>query len=272
MQIFTSIQTLQIHIQSWRAGKQSIAFVPTMGGLHQGHLSLVELAKGKADKVVVSIFVNPAQFSENEDFDSYPRTLDSDLSALALKGVDAVFTPSIDEIYPNGIDKNFEIGEIGQILCGKTRPHFFNGVVQVVRRLFEIVRPDVAVFGQKDYQQLKIIEKFTSGVEIIAGKILREPDGLALSTRNHYLSTDERKIAPKFYLALLQAKQCYLRAESVDSIKQQLQNTLNKHFKVDYLEILDANTLKQITDNNGKIVILSAVFLAKNRLIDNIIF
>ncbi|SMN13930.1 Pantoate--beta-alanine ligase [Bathymodiolus heckerae thiotrophic gill symbiont] len=257
-------------MKKWQNKGEKIAFVPTMGGLHQGHLSLIELAREKADRVVVSIFVNPTQFSEREDFADYPRTMVADLALLEKQKVDCVFTPNTEMIYPHGMDLKFDVGEIGQILCGKSRPHFFNGVVQVVERLFEMIRPAVAVFGQKDYQQLHIIKQFislgtTSKIEIIAGKIVREADGLAMSTRNQYLSVDERNIAPQLYKTLHQLRQGELDRKSAS--KQ-----LQRYFKLDYLEILDANTLKQITDNTSKIAILCAVFLGSTRLIDNIIF
>ncbi|SMN11530.1 Pantoate--beta-alanine ligase [uncultured Candidatus Thioglobus sp.] len=252
-------------MQEWRNESGKIAFVATMGGLHEGHLSLIELAKQKADKVVVSVFVNPAQFSENEDFGTYPRTLAVDLVLLKDKKVDVVFTPTIEQIYPDGVDEIFDIGWLGQILCGQSRPHFFNGVVQGVNRLFEIVQPDVAVFGQKDYQQLQAIKHFTSGVEIISAAIVREQNGLAMSTRNQYLSADEYQIAAQLYQILLQLQQGKIDKKS--AIER-----LQVHFKLDYLEILDANTLKQINSNTSKIAILCAVYLGKMRLIDNIVF
>lgn len=264
MQVYNTIAELQLVLNNWRDKCDKVAFVPTMGGLHQGHLSLIDLAKKNAGIVVASIFINPTQFAQHEDFDIYPRMIESDLALLKAKGVDCVFTPDADMIYPNGIKQDVEVGEVGQILCGKTRPHFFNGVVQVVRRLFDIVRPDVAVFGQKDYQQLHIIKRFTSGLEIIEAPIVRESDGLAMSTRNQYLGESERKIALQLYKILVQIEKSELDKNS--GIKQ-----LQQHFKLDYLEILDANTLKQITGNTRKIAILCAVFLGSTRLIDNII-
>lgn len=265
MQVFKTIIDLQAQLNIWQGKSKSIAFVPTMGGLHQGHLSLIEIAKQNADKVVTSIFVNPTQFVAHEDFDDYPRTLDNDLSLLEERQVDYVFTPNTQIIYPDGLDSSVDVGELGQVLCGKTRPHFFNGVVQVVQRLFDIVQPNIAVFGQKDYQQLSIIKQFTTGVKILSGVIVREDDGLAMSTRNQYLSVDERKVAVQLYKTLNQLQQ---RKLDLKLATEQLQ----QHFKLDYLEMLDANTLKQITDNTSKIAILCAVFLNSTRLIDNIIF
>ncbi|CAC9537314.1 Pantoate--beta-alanine ligase (EC 6.3.2.1) [uncultured Gammaproteobacteria bacterium] len=265
MQVFNTITNLQSTLDDWRSKDQSIAFVPTMGGLHAGHLSLVTQASQAADKVVVSIFVNPAQFGEGEDFGDYPRTLEGDLSLLKELQVDCAFTPSIETIYPNGVHFGVEVGEIGQILCGKTRPHFFTGVVQVVGRLFDIIRPEVAVFGQKDYQQLHIIKRFSSGVKILSAPIVREKDGLAMSTRNQYLSANERKIAVQLRKTLLQLQKNEL---DLPAARKQLQ----QYFKLDYLVVLDANTLSKITNNTSKIAILCAVFLGSTRLIDNIIF
>ena len=261
MEIISSVDEMK----KWTKKFGSIAFVPTMGGLHQGHLSLIEIAKCKADRVAVSIFVNPMQFAENEDFVEYPRTLEADLALLKMLQVDCVFTPNTQIVYPDGLKSKIDVGAIGQILCGKTRPHFFNGVVQVVRRLFEIVQPDVAVFGEKDYQQLHIIKHFTSGVKIIEAPIVREHNGLAMSTRNQYLSTSECKIAPQLHKTLEQLQRGEL---DLQSATEQLQ----QHFQLDYLEMLDANTLSQITNNTSKIAILCAVFLGSTRLIDNIIF
>ncbi|AYQ57087.1 Pantoate--beta-alanine ligase [Bathymodiolus thermophilus thioautotrophic gill symbiont] len=265
MEIISDINVME----KWRNEGEKVAFVPTMGGLHQGHLSLIDLARENADRVVVSIFVNPTQFGENEDFADYPRTLDSDLKLLEKHQVDCAFVPNVEVIYPDKVvftRAGFEEKRyLFETLCGKTRPHFFYGVLQVVRRLFEIVRPDVAVFGQKDYQQLQIIKRFTSGVKVITGVIVREEDGLAMSTRNQYLNMDERLIAPNLYKILRQLQRGEL---GIKSATEQLQSD----FELDYLAMLDANTLKQITDNTSKIAILCAVFLGSTRLLDNIIF
>jgi pantoate--beta-alanine ligase len=272
----TTIQSLQSTIDSWQSQGQSIAFVPTMGGLHAGHLSLVALAKQKADKIIASVFVNPTQFGENEDFDKYPNTLKQDIALLEQHQVDGLFTPSVEQVYPQGLDSDIKVGEMGDILCGASRPGHFDGVVQVVHRLFEIVKPDIAIFGQKDYQQLLLItqmaDQYFPEVKLLSQPTIREQDGLAMSTRNQYLSIDERKIAPRLYQALLQAKQDYLNNTPVKVLTSTAKNTLSEDFKVDYFEALDANTLKQITDNTSKIAILCAVYLESTRLIDNIIF
>ena len=200
MKTHTTIQSLQSTIDSWKSQGKSIAFVPTMGGLHAGHLSLVALAKQKADKVIASVFVNPTQFGKNEDFGQYPNTFEQDIALLEQHQVDGLFIPSIEQIYPQGLDSDIKVGEMGDILCGTSRPGHFQGVAQVVHRLFEIVKPDMAIFGQKDYQQLLLITQMADQcfpeIKLLSQPTIREQDGLAMSTRNQYLSTNERKIAP----------------------------------------------------------------------------
>ncbi len=276
MQTFNNITDLQTTLNDWRDKGNKIAFVPTMGGLHAGHLALVELAKQKADKVVVSVFVNPTQFGENEDFDQYPNTLEQDAELLGQCQVDGLFTPSVEQVYPQGLNSSIKVGDLGDILCGTSRLGHFDGVVQVVHRLFEIVKPNVTIFGQKDYQQLLLIVQMATEyfpeIQVLSQSTVREKDGLAMSTRNQYLSTSERKIAPHLCQALLKVKQDYLNNMPAEVLTDNAEKTLAEDFKVDYLEVLDANTLKQITDNTSKIAILGAVFLGSTRLIDNIIF
>jgi len=276
MQVFNTITALQNTLDDWRAKDRTIAFVPTMGGLHDGHLALVKLAKQKADKVVVSIFVNPTQFSENEDFDQYPNTFEQDVLLLERNQVDGLFSPSVEQIYPQGLDADIDIGEIGNILCGASRPGHFQGVVQVVNRLFDIVKPNLAVFGKKDYQQLLIIKQMVAqlslDVKIISHSIVREKDGLAMSTRNQYLSADERKVSPNLYRNLLELKGEIQKGQAINVAVKQARMQIEKNFKLDYIETLDANTLKQITDNTSEIAILCAIFIGSTRLIDNVIF
>jgi len=276
MQVFNTITALQNTLDDWRAKDRTIAFVPTMGGLHDGHLALVKLAKQKADKVVVSIFVNPTQFSENEDFDQYPNTFEQDVLLLERNQVDGLFSPSVEQIYPQGLDADIDIGEIGNILCGASRPGHFQGVVQVVNRLFDIVKPNLAVFGKKDYQQLLIIKQMVAqlslDVKIISHPIVREKDGLAMSTRNQYLSADERKVSPNLYRNLLELKGEIQKGQAINVAVKQARMQIEKNFKLDYIETLDANTLKQITDNTSEIAILCAIFIGSTRLIDNVIF
>ena len=267
---------LEALISKYKHQSKSIGFVPTMGGLHQGHLSLVSKAKRKAEIVVVSIFVNPTQFGAGEDLDKYPQTFERDKQLLDEQGVDVIFAPTGDEIYPQGLESDVEPGELANILCGASRPGHFKGVVQVVKRLFELVRPDVAVFGEKDYQQLMIIKamvkRYQLPVHIESGAIVREPSGLAMSTRNQYLTESEKETAAKLYQLMKKAQQRLQSGQSVANAKAQAQRTLSEYFQVDYVEILDANTLRQTTDTSQRIAILCAVFLGSTRLIDNLIF
>ena len=276
MQICSTIQQISALTSQWKKDKKSIAFVPTMGGLHAGHLSLVDQALQVADDVVVSIFVNPTQFGENEDFDNYPDTLKQDLALLEVHQISAVFIPSKEQIYPDGFKADIKAGNLSKSLCGKSRPGHFDGVVQVVCRLFEIISPDVAIFGQNDYQQLLVIKQMVKAqsldVEILSGSIVREDDGLAMSTRNQYLTTDQRSMAAELYKALKQLESDVLLTGESDSQVIDTEALLSKYFKIDYLSVLDANTLRATTDNTTKIAILCAVFLGSTRLIDNIIF
>lgn len=276
MQICQTNQQVSDLVSTWRLAGKSVAFVPTMGGLHQGHLSLVEQAKQQADNVIVSIFVNPTQFGENEDFEQYPNTLKEDLKQLKALQVAGVFTPDAQQMYPDGFSTNIKAGHLAEGLCGEKRPGHFDGVVQVVHRLFEIISPDMAIFGQKDYQQLLVIKQMVSEyslpIKILSADIVREADGLAMSTRNQYLSAKERTEAAHLYRILVQLKQDVLSNKTVDSAILNAEQSLAKHFKIDYLSVLDANTLSATTDNTTKIAILCAVFLGSTRLIDNIIF
>ena len=257
---------------------QRIALVPTMGNLHDGHLELVKIAKQHADIVVVSIFVNPTQFGVGEDFDSYPRTLDEDVAKLATVGADYVFAPTIDEMYPVLPPPTSVLtGAITEQLCGKTRPTHFNGVGIVVSKLFNIVQPDVAIFGQKDYQQLAIIKQLVRDlsypIEIIGAPIIRATDGLALSSRNQYLSESERKIAP-----ILQQELQYL-AEQIGDNQQPLELLLvaarermtSAGFIIDYLEVKTAELtdVDESINNHQDLVILVAAWLGRARLLDN---
>jgi len=263
-------------VSTYKAKNKTIAFVPTMGGLHAGHLSLVDKAKDNADIVVVSIFVNPTQFGENEDFEKYPNTFENDKKLLNEKGVDVIFAPTKNEIYPQGVSSDIDPGQITNILCGASRPGHFKGVVQVVKRLFDIVEPDVAVFGEKDYQQLLVIKNMVSNygldINILSVPITREKNGLAMSTRNKYLSSEEFDLASNIYKNLIQTKDNVESGKSILKSKEGAIDFLEDMGKVDYFEILDANTLSEITDTTKKIAILCAVFIGSTRLIDNLIF
>ena len=274
MQIFTTEKDLKLFLDSLR--NNNIALVPTMGGLHEGHLSLVDKAKSLAQIVVVSIFVNPTQFARGEDFDDYLNTFDSDKLLLESKKVDALFLPSKDEIYPHGTESDYKVGDIGQILCGAFRPTHFNGVAQVVRRFFEIVNPNYAVFGEKDFQQLLIIKSLVKNlnfkIKIESIPTQREEDGLAMSTRNQYLSDLDREKAPHFYSVLSDTRDALLDGKSIYDAREDALNTLSKSFEVEYLEVLDANNLTQIETKTTEIIIISAIRFGGTRLIDNLVF
>lgn len=274
MQIFTTEKDLKLFLDSLR--NNNIALVPTMGGLHEGHLSLVDKAKSLAQIVVVSIFVNPTQFARGEDFDDYPNTFDSDKLLLESKKVDALFLPSKDVIYPHGTESDYKVGDIGQILCGAFRPTHFNGVAQVVRRFFEIINPNYAVFGEKDFQQLLIIKSLVKNlnfkIKIESIPTQREEDGLAMSTRNQYLSDLDREKAPHFYSVLSDTRDALLDGKSIYDAREDALNTLSKSFEVEYLEVLDANNLTQIETKTTEIIIISAIRFGGTRLIDNLVF
>ena len=276
MEIFKTQKDLELYLNSLRLDGKKIALVPTMGGLHDGHLSLVDKAKSLSEIVVVSIFVNPTQFARGEDFDDYPNTFEADKLLLESKNVNALFLPSKEEIYPHGTASDYKVGAIGQILCGAFRPTHFDGVAQVVKRFFEIVKPDLAVFGEKDFQQLLIIKTLVKNLslnlKIESIPTQREDDGLAMSTRNQYLSDLDRERAPHFYSVLCDARDSILRGNSFFEAKKEAIKTLGKSFEVEYLEVLDANNLTQIETKTTEIIIISAIRFGGTRLIDNLVF
>ena len=276
MLIFEQIGPLVEYLNSCREDGRSITLVPTMGGLHVGHLKLIDKAKECSDLVVVSVFVNPTQFAENEDFEDYPKTLSEDKKLLEAAKVEVMFAPSDNEIYPDGSSQAYDVGEMGKILCGISRPMHFNGVAQVVSTLFEIIEPDYAVFGEKDYQQLLIIKSLVErqGIKttIVSVPTVRESDGLAMSTRNNYLSLEDRTNAPLFYQQLVATKLAIQSGTDISIATKQAVDDLSADFDVEYIEVLNANTLTQITTSSSKIIIISAVKLGETRLIDNIVF
>jgi len=276
MHIFEQIGPLEECLNSCREDGRSIALVPTMGGLHEGHLKLIDKAKECSDMVVVSVFVNPTQFAENEDFEAYPKTLSEDKKLLEAIKVDAMFVPLDNQIYPDGSSQDYDVGEMGKILCGISRPIHFNGVAQVVARLFDIVRPDYAVFGEKDYQQLLIIKSLVErqGIKttIVSVPTVRDEDGLAISTRNNYLSSEDRTKAPLFYQQLTTTKAAIQSGADISEATEQAVDALSNVFDVEYVEVLNANNLTQITTSSSEIIIISAVGLGETRLIDNIVF
>ena len=273
MQIIHTIQELR----AWRKNAGTVAFVPTMGNLHEGHLALVREAKKRADNVVVSIFVNRLQFGQGEDFDKYPRTLQQDADKLAAEGVAVVFAPDEKELYPNVEQRyNVEPPNLQNELCGKFRPGHFRGVATVVSKLFNIVAPDVACFGKKDYQQLAVIKGFVEDlnfdVEIVPVDTGRAEDGLALSSRNQYLSAAERAEAPRLYREL-QAVAESLKQGSLDyaGLEKRAVKSLTEHgWTVDYVEIRHAGTLEVARTGDRRLVVLAAARLGATRLIDNV--
>lgn len=280
--IYHHIAALQDTLKPLRS-EQRIALVPTMGNLHDGHLELVKIAKQQADIVVVSIFVNPTQFGEGEDFDSYPRTLDEDVAKLATVGADYVFAPSIDEMYPVLPPPTSVLaGAITTQLCGQSRPGHFDGVGIVVSKLFNIVQPDVAIFGQKDYQQLAIIKHLVRDlsypIEIVGAPIVRAADGLALSSRNQYLSAAERQMAPILHQELQRLAKQLMAGNDQHELKSLLAETHTRitdaGFTIDYLELkteqLDTvDNVESLKENNQKLIILVAAWLGRARLLDN---
>jgi len=276
MHIFEQIGPLKEYLNSCRENNRNVALVPTMGGLHEGHLKLIEKAKECSDTVVVSVFVNPTQFAENEDFEDYPKTLSADKQILEAMEVEAMFMPSDDQIYPDGSSQDYDVGTMGKILCGISRPIHFNGVAQVVARLFDIVRPNYAVFGEKDYQQLLIIKSLVESqnikTNIVSVPTVRESDGLAMSTRNNYLSSQDRANAALFYKQLVAAKAAIQSGTDISIATEKAVVALSAVFEVEYIEVLNANNLTQITTSSNEIIIISAVKLGETRLIDNIVF
>lgn len=267
------------NILSQEKGKKKIGFVPTMGALHQGHISLVKKASMENDIVVVSIFVNPTQFNDQSDLKKYPRNLDKDLEKLVSSGCNYIYTPEVKDIYPEPDTRQFDFKNLGEVMEGKHRPGHFNGVAQVVSRFFEIVDPDNAYFGLKDFQQLAIIKNLVKQldlkVNIVPCPIVRELDGLAMSSRNIRLSSQQRENAPLIYKTLLEAKNL-IQQKSVEEIRNWVELTINKNpfLDVEYFEIVDDETLKPITNWNDpvKYVGCIAVFCGSVRLIDNIYF
>lgn len=270
------IHTIQ-ELRDWRREAGSVAFVPTMGNLHEGHLALVREAAKRADKVVVSIFVNRLQFGQGEDFDRYPRTLEQDAAKLAGKGVAVLFAPSEQELYPNVAQQyNVEPPNLQNELCGAFRPGHFRGVATVVAKLFNIVEPDYACFGKKDYQQLVILQGMATDlnfrVEIVPVDIGRAADGLALSSRNQYLSEAERKQAPQLYRELQAVARAVENGKrDYAALEQQAAANLKQAgWQVDYVEIRHAGNLQVAHVGNSELVVLAAARLGNTRLIDNI--
>ncbi|UDM37849.1 pantoate--beta-alanine ligase [Acinetobacter haemolyticus] len=275
MKTETTIQGLSASLSPARSARKIIGFVPTMGNLHEGHLNLVREAKKICDVVVVSIFVNPIQFGPNEDFDSYPRTLEQDSHLLADVGCDIIFAPSVEQMYGNKPRlTNISVSEITNDLCGLQRPGHFDGVAVVVTKLFNIVQPNFAFFGQKDYQQLAVIRQFVRDLniplEVIGVPITRAKDGLALSSRNGYLSAEHRAIAPTIYQSLTAAEQELHSGVSLADVLEHIKQKLTQAgFIVDYVEARTPE-LQKIQAFDQDVVLFVAAKLGTTRLIDNL--
>ncbi len=270
-------QEVKAYIKALRDQKKQIGFVATMGALHQGHLSLIETAAKENDAVICSIFINPLQFNDKADFEKYPQTLDADLKLLKAEGCNMVFVPDINEMYQEEDATQFNFGELDKVMEGVFRPGHFLGMAKVVKRLFDIVTPDTAYFGEKDYQQLTIIRKFTKdlnlSVKIVGCPIMREKDGLAMSSRNLLLTKKQRNVAPKIYATLREAKN-KVNLLSVEQLKSWLTEEINSipEFQLEYFEIADATNLQTLTSWNPiqKTMGFIVVKLDSIRLIDNI--
>lgn len=276
MKTLNTIAELRQTLASERQQGHSISFVPTMGNLHEGHMALVKHAKQASDCVVASIFVNPMQFSQNEDLDAYPKTLEADQKLLEDRGVKYLFAPTAREMYPQGVSTQVQIPVLSNLYCGASRPGHFTGVATICAKLFNIVQPDIAVFGEKDFQQLTIIRHMVRDlcipVKIIGVQTGRAADGLALSSRNGYLSSNERQIAPALYQTLSEAAAAIKAGErNYAKVEANAREQLSKAgFKPDYFHVVNRETLDTATFADQDIIILAAAQLGKARLIDNL--
>lgn len=281
MRVIETVAKLRLIVQEWKQQGLTVGFVPTMGNLHRGHLSLIDIAKQKADKVVCSVFVNPLQFGPDEDFDRYPRTFEQDKKLLSEQGADLMFFPDVVDVYPNGEAQQTLVkvpAELTDLLEGASRPGHFDGVSTVVLKLFNMVQPDCAVFGQKDFQQLRVIQTMVDDlslpIKVVAAPIARDNDGLALSSRNQYLTEEQRQIAPKLNVALqdiavaLQSGNRDFSALSTIASQRLIAEGFDQ---VDYIEICEPNKLQKSSDTDQEFVILAVARLGFTRLLDNIL-
>ena len=278
MNVVTTDAALRSEVAQYRAKGQRIALVPTMGNLHAGHLSLVEIARRHADIVIATIFVNPMQFAAHEDLDQYPRTLEADLGKLQQAETSLAFTPSTEQIYPDGVTAHTQVAVPGltDCLCGASRPGHFDGVTTIVCKLFNLVQPEVAVFGKKDLQQLLIIQKMAvdlaMNIKIIGAPIVRADDGLALSSRNQYLTPEERRIAPQLHTLMKAAGAAIGEGEQAGKVLASTQEALcSLGFDVDYLELRSAESLRLADESDTHLALFVAARLGTTRLIDNLV-
>lgn len=277
MLIIETLPLLRQHIRRLRQEGKRVALVPTMGNLHDGHMKLVDEAKARADVVIVSIFVNPMQFDRPDDLVRYPRTLQEDCEKLNKRKVDYVFAPAVEEIYPQGLEGQtyVDVPGLSTMLEGASRPGHFRGVSTIVSKLFNLIQPDIACFGEKDFQQLALIRKMVADmsydIEIVGVSIIRAKDGLALSSRNAYLTAEQRKIAPGLYNVMNSiAEKLIAGNRELQEIIAIAEQELNeKGFRADDIQIRDADTLQELTETSKRAVILAAAWLGQARLIDN---
>src|SRR4249919_3864525 len=279
IRIVSELTDLRAQVLEWKRAGQRVGFVPTMGNLHAGHFSLVRLARTRVERVIASVFVNPTQFGPNEDFDRYPRTPDADASGLAAAGCDLLWLPSVQTMYPHGPDASVQVRvpAVTEVLEGAHRPGHFDGVATVVARLFNQVQPDIAAFGRKDYQQLAVIRYFARDlafpIEIIAGETLREADGLAMSSRNQYLSGDERRVAPAIHRTLRAMADAIRAGTPRADVEAQATGDLAANgFAVDYSVVRRPDLAEPRDDEPGPRVALIAARIGRTRLIDNLEF
>jgi pantoate--beta-alanine ligase len=273
-----SVSELRQYVQHWKDHQQSIAFIPTMGNLHQGHLSLIEKGQSLCDRSICSIFVNPMQFGPNEDFNHYPRTLDQDIELLESVGCDLVYMPTASELYPQGLENISQIivTDLTETFEGAHRPGHFTGVATIVAKLFNIVKPDISVFGKKDFQQYCVIRKMTQDlnldVEIIGQETAREASGLATSSRNQYLNAEQKSQAALIYQTLQETSKRIIKGEKDFALieNQAIDRLKLAGFNTDYFNICNADTLKPATTEDRKLVILVTTRLGDTRLLDNI--
>lgn len=278
MQVIESLTQMQNLAIQLRGEGKLLGLVPTMGALHEGHLSLVDICKQKCDVTVVSIFLNPTQFGPNEDLDNYPQPLEADIRACEVRGADIIFTPHRDDVYPPDYSTYITEETVGKDLCGVSRPGHFRGVTTVVAMLFNVCRPDVAVFGQKDAQQCAVIKRMVRDlhfpIEIATGPTVREPDGLAMSSRNRYLEPSRRQEAGRFNAALMEGQKLVEKGFlSVDRIKAEVTHHLSQSrmIRIIYIEIVDKNTMRPEREvRPGQSLLVSAIWLDQTRLIDNV--
>ena len=278
MEVITKINEMRIRVLSVKDSKKSIGFVPTMGALHDGHISLMRSARKENDELIVSIYLNPTQFDNNDDFDKYPRQLDKDIEIIRKENAAVVFAPSNEEMYPNGFCTNVRQNRLTEALCGRVRLGHFNGVTTIVTKLFNIIKPDRAYFGQKDYQQSAVIKRLVADlnmdVDIKVCPTVREEDGLALSSRNKRLNLEERQSALCLYGSLLKARAMFdSNIRDTKNIMKEMISVIKKtkHTKVDYISIVNERTLEELSLIEGKALAAVAVWIGNTRLIDNII-